>query len=586
LRIDPLIQQGSKLTGAGETGAGDFAESVALSSDGNTAVVGAPNDANGVGAAFVFTRSGATWAQQGPKLTADDETGAGRFGTSVAISGDGNTVLIGGPADNAGAATNDGAAWVFTRSGTTWAQDGSKLTAPAGSVQTSFGAGVGLSGDGNTAAIGAPKYDAGRGAVYMFMRSGSGWTQEGGLLTANDEQGAGAFGSGVAVSDHASTVVIGAPMDAIPAEDSGSAWVFTASGSTWIQAAHLAIGGYGDSEFGTSVAISSDGNTVVGGAVIAPGEPAAVAFARSGSTWTQQGDPLTADDGGAIYTDVALSGDGNTALVGGPGVNDDAGSAATFQRTGSSWGPAESLLPPTDETGAGEFGSSVAMSGDGSTALVGGPLDDPDTAMPPDGVGAAWAFVTPPPTTCSAPPTINTQPPNVTVTAPGTATFTAAASAPANCPVTVQWLSHPQGGVVFTPISGAKSSSYTTPPTAVAQSATSYEAVFSDPAGSAVSNVGVLTVLPPPPNQPIVTAVYPSSGYWFSLVLIGGEKFTGVTAVDFGNTPTLELPLTSTLILALAPPGLGTVDVTVHTAKGTSATSSADRFSYTNFFGL
>ena len=77
LRIDPLIQQGSKLTGSGETGAGGFGSSVALSADGNTALIGGPYDNGGVGAAWVFTRSGSTWTQQGPKLTASDETGAG-----------------------------------------------------------------------------------------------------------------------------------------------------------------------------------------------------------------------------------------------------------------------------------------------------------------------------------------------------------------------------------------------------------------------------------------------------------------------------------------------------------------------------
>ena len=96
---------------------------MALSTDGNTAVVGGDTDNGNSGAAWVFTRSGGTWSQQGPKLTPSDATSAARFGSSVALSGDGNTALIGGDRDGAMAA---GAAWVFTRSGSTWTQQGTR----------------------------------------------------------------------------------------------------------------------------------------------------------------------------------------------------------------------------------------------------------------------------------------------------------------------------------------------------------------------------------------------------------------------------------------------------------------------------
>jgi hypothetical protein len=102
-------QQGTKLTGTGETGAGRFGSSVALSADGNTALIGGYADNGNVGAAWVFTRAGGVWTQQGAKLTGTGETGGGVFGNSVALSADGNTALIGGPQDNSGV----GAAWVF-----------------------------------------------------------------------------------------------------------------------------------------------------------------------------------------------------------------------------------------------------------------------------------------------------------------------------------------------------------------------------------------------------------------------------------------------------------------------------------------
>ena len=137
LTLDPLIQQGSKLTASGETGDGAFGASVALSADGTTALIGGPFDNGYVGAAWVFTRSGSTWTQQGSKLTGGDETGAGEFGFSVALSADGNTALIGGAEDNSGV----GAAWVFTRSGSAWTQQGAKLTASDETGAGGFGSG-------------------------------------------------------------------------------------------------------------------------------------------------------------------------------------------------------------------------------------------------------------------------------------------------------------------------------------------------------------------------------------------------------------------------------------------------------------
>ena len=148
--------QEQTLAPAGVTGEPEFGSAIALSADGDTALIGGPTDNAGVGAAWAFTRSGSTWTQQGEKLTADNETGAGGFGSSVALSADGNRALIGGPGDDAGA----GAAWTFTRSGEAWTQQPSKLTASEGAA--GFGNSVNLSGEGNLAVIG------GGGAFWTF----------------------------------------------------------------------------------------------------------------------------------------------------------------------------------------------------------------------------------------------------------------------------------------------------------------------------------------------------------------------------------------------------------------------------------
>ncbi len=107
--VDPLVQQGSKLLGSGETGQGYFGYAVALSGDGNTALIGALNDNSALGAAFVFTGSGGVWTPQGSKLTGSGEIGQGEFGYAVALSGDGNTALIGALNDN----SSVGAAFAF-----------------------------------------------------------------------------------------------------------------------------------------------------------------------------------------------------------------------------------------------------------------------------------------------------------------------------------------------------------------------------------------------------------------------------------------------------------------------------------------
>ncbi|MGH2853221.1 MAG: PKD domain-containing protein, partial [Solirubrobacteraceae bacterium] len=172
MAIAPLIQEGSKLTGGEESGAGRLGFSVALSADGNTALIGGYNNNDGVGAVWVFTRSGTTWTPQGPVLTGGKESGEGEFGRSVALSADGNTALIGGPGDN----NSVGAVWVFTRSGATWTQQGEKLTGGGESGEGAFGRSVALSADGNTALIGGPGDNNSVGAVWVFTRSGATWT--------------------------------------------------------------------------------------------------------------------------------------------------------------------------------------------------------------------------------------------------------------------------------------------------------------------------------------------------------------------------------------------------------------------------
>lgn len=212
-----------------------FGSSVALSADGSTALIGGPVT-NG-GSVQINVRSNWVWQLQALDLTPSDEVGEGYFGSSVALSADGDTALIGGPADSGSV----GAAWIFSRSGDTWTQNGAKLTANDEQYSGRFGSAVSLSSSGGTALIGGEIDDSQVGAAWMFSDATGAWTQRGGKLTAGDETGQGLFGHSVSLSGDGRTAVIGAPQDngAFP-DFVGGAWVFfndTTRPRAWVKPA-------------------------------------------------------------------------------------------------------------------------------------------------------------------------------------------------------------------------------------------------------------------------------------------------------------------------------------------------------------
>ena len=274
------------------------------------------------------------------QLTASDGAASDYFGYSVAVSGD--TALIGSYLDDVGANGDQGSAYVFTRSGTTWTQQ-QKLTASDGALGDDFGYSVAVSGD--TAVVTAVFHNAGgnsdQGSAYVFTRSGTTWTEQS-KLTASDGAANDQFGRSVALSGD--TAVVGAHADNVGANsDQGSAYVFTRSGTTWTEQAKLtASDGAASDYFGMSVALSGD--TVVVGAWLDnvganADQGSAYVFTRSGTTWTEQA-KLTASDGGAGDSfGVSFSMSGNTAVVGAysdnVGSNADQGSAYIFVSPGT-----------------------------------------------------------------------------------------------------------------------------------------------------------------------------------------------------------------------------------------------------------
>jgi hypothetical protein len=188
-------QQGNKLVGTGAVGVARQGHSVAISADGNNAIVGGPYDNSYIGAAWVYRRGGTVWSQQGNKLVGTAAMGHPEQGFSVALSADGNTAIVGGYRDN----SDTGAAWVFTRSGGVWTQQGRKLVG-AGAVGPALqGISVALSADGNTAVVGGFGDDA-NGAAWVFIRSGGVWTQQGSKLVGTGAVGNAGQGLSVALS--------------------------------------------------------------------------------------------------------------------------------------------------------------------------------------------------------------------------------------------------------------------------------------------------------------------------------------------------------------------------------------------------
>jgi hypothetical protein len=372
-------------TGQQRQGAG-----VALSADGTTMIVGAPQDNSNVGAAFVWTWTNGAWTQQGPKLVGSDCFGACQMGTAVAISADGNTAVVGGPFDS----TELGAAWVWTRTGGAWTQS-AKLVGGGAFTPAHEGATVAISADATTVLIGGPLQNSSVGGVWVFTKNGAAWAQQGSKLLASDAVGpAVGQGSRVALSADGNTAIIGGPGDN---NGRGAAWIWTRSGGVWTQQGSKLVGtGNTGSQprQGSAVAISNDGNTaIVGGAFDDAAIGATWVFTRTGNVWSQQGPKLVG--AGAVKASgppdvlqgaaLALSGDGNTALIAGPDDNDN-GAVWLWHRSASGvWEPQGLKLVPNDNVGNGRFGSSVALAANNHVAAIGGSSDN-------NNIGATWVY--------------------------------------------------------------------------------------------------------------------------------------------------------------------------------------------------
>jgi len=450
--------------GCGGVHQGHAGQGIVISADGTTLAVGAPHEASAAsgangnqrdnslfdaGAVYVWTRKGDVWAQQAylkpsnPKMDAE-------FGHYVALSADGNTLAVSAfwESSKSTGVNGDqkdesipqaGAVYVFTRRGATWTQQAyikASNTGEAGTADTfgegdQFGFSLALSADGATLAVGALTEDGGSpgingnqadnskasaGAVYVFGRSGTSWSQQAYVKSANIDAGD-FFGYSVSLNADGSMLAVGAfdedgstreingPPDNRSA-GAGAAYVFARSGSTWQQQAYIKpSNGEPQDSFGVHVALSDDGQTLLVGSldedcaatgINPPGcdtdwrddlsMGAAYVFVRNGATWTQQAFIKASNTG---FNDwfgarVALSGDGNTAAIASPledsaarGINgkqddesaSEAGAVYVFQRTGTTW-QQRAYIKGSNTEAFDEFGSSVALDRTGRALVV------------------------------------------------------------------------------------------------------------------------------------------------------------------------------------------------------------------------
>ncbi|QQS46537.1 MAG: putative Ig domain-containing protein [Acidobacteriota bacterium] len=364
LTIDPVFTFQQKLAAADAANGDFFGDAVALS--GETLAVGASNDDIGTnndqGSVYVFTRSGGAWTFQ-QKITAFDGAADDSFGLSVALHGD--TLAAGAYGHNIGANENQGAAYVFTRSGGVWTLQ-QKITAFDGAMQDSFGGAVALSD--YTLVVGASADTIGantwQGSAYVYTRIGTVWSLQQKIFTA----GAAYDRFGGSVSLDGDTVAVGAT-----GADSahGSVYVFKRYGTSWLHEKKLSAhdGAAGDA-FGRSVAL--EGDTVITGA---PGDlvgqnfqqGSAYVYVRNGGDWTFQ-QKLTANDGAAedsFGRSVALKGDiaAVSAFRDDVSTNLDQGSVYVFMRGGAVWTQTRKLNA-FDGAANDQFGQGVALSSD------------------------------------------------------------------------------------------------------------------------------------------------------------------------------------------------------------------------------
>lgn len=375
--------QTAKLVGnSGINSSDQFGYSIAISGDGLYIAIGAYTDdtsSANAGAVYIFSKSGGSWVQQA-KFYGNAAFSNSYFSAyGISLTQDGSRLVA--SQQNGSFGTGSGKTYVFVRTGSSWTQE-AVLERPSG-AGGDYGVACAISGDGLTVAIGARGWNSYTGLFSIFTRSGAAWSYRNSFL-ASDASSGSMFGYSISLNYNGMYVVVGAHG---ALTNTGAAYIFYGNFNVYTQQAKLvASDGITNDYFGYSVAIDYNANRVIIGSYTA--DPAGISdagkayiFSRSGATWTQEA-ILSASNkttNSMFGCSVDISDDGDVVVVGAfaadPGGITDAGSAYVFSRIGTTWSE-QTILSASDKATNDTFGRSVGISGDKVSICVGANLDD------------------------------------------------------------------------------------------------------------------------------------------------------------------------------------------------------------------
>lgn len=349
-------------------GSSQFGAAVAIDDTSTTIVVGASLDDSQVGAGYVFSIVNGTWTQDGTKLVPNGNIGSGRFGSAVSISGNGSVIAFGAELEDA----NDGATYVFEKSGGTWSQ---VVRFEPNGTNSQLGGRVALNSDGNVLLASASAEQS----VYVYEKLGGTWQYSQKMKPSISSTN---FGKGLSLSGDGSTACIGA----FNASPNGRIFIFENISGNWTQTVLInAIdtdvnGGTSGLRFGFATAMSYDGTTAVVGTPFdenSPPDGAVLVFSNFTGSWAQVGSKLTVTDSGSLLGHSVSTDKSGTKIVAGGYVGDSsAGFMYQFSESNGVWSQLGSKITPLNGVGSGQLGRSASMSVDGRLIVCGASADD------------------------------------------------------------------------------------------------------------------------------------------------------------------------------------------------------------------
>ncbi|MFB0495860.1 hypothetical protein ABID99_002097 [Mucilaginibacter sp. OAE612] len=545
----------TRITQADVKGLAQFGWATALSADGNTLIVGAHSDNNNIGAAYIYTRNGDSWNMEA-RLSGLDVIGAAKQGASVAITADGNMVVVGGEGDN----NATGAAWIYTRSSKIWTQQGQKIVTAALPRQQAQGSLVAVSADGSTVVVSGSSQNNYYAMITVYNRANNVWSGTNLQLPFGFQPG-----NTLAISAEGKVIAVGQPTYG---SSRGTVRVYTKLGNSgWLSPPfELVPDGVADgSQFGSSISVSADGKYVIVGAPnFNSGQGAVWAFKRefpSTINWTQNTRialPAAANNVRMFGRLVGASADASTIVAADAG-NTDKDELRFFKRTDDKYIQQGNPVSQA-ASNATYYGDALSISADGSIATAGNHFDN-------GGVGSVAvykAILLPEANTLSASNIVlNGASLNGTVNGKGIAAavnfeystssdMSGAKIIPADGKSSV---AADQGAVTFSvALSG------------LAPGVTYYYRINASSTQGTVN--GITKKFTTIPGLPVVTSFTPAKGAIGTLITISGDNLISPQSVIVGGVPALVISATGKQMIAMVMPGTTKGGLTINTPAG------------------